>query len=58
MMLISVLLLSLKELPLALLVRLLFSQSVVSDPATPRTVACQSSQAIHHLPEFAQIHVH
>ena len=33
---------------------LLFNRPVMSDSATPRTAACQTS----HLPKFAQVHIH
>ena len=35
----------------------MFSCSVVSDSATPWTIAPQGSPVLHHFPEFAQTHV-
>ena len=38
---------------------LLYSCPLVSDSATPQTAARQASLPVsHHLPEFAQVHVH
>ena len=37
---------------------LLFSCSVVSDSATPWTTSMPGVPVLHHLPEFAQTHVH
>ena len=37
---------------------LLFSCSVVSDSATPWTTSMPGFPVLHHLPEFAQTHVH
>ena len=37
---------------------LLFSCSVVSNSATPWTTSMPGFPVLHHLPEFAQTHVH